>query len=298
MGSRSCGKESGVASPVEIQLQVSIDPKNQGIIQDAISFETGLTRSQAAGADLYAYEHHGAEFTAVDPGALTSFFEDVVLGRPLPLKFAASFIRLDTLFAITLFLHRDLATHPSLPAVVAEVDLVHRRGLAMYGHVDSDRSKFFRLLGALFPSTLTKAEEGERLRIAVEWIYEYVKNGALPHLGPDFPAPGIVEVGSNGFVFATTPSADTHAAWVELYRLGFLRGVLVGPEERGRRQVLASRKSVFVEFNLYRAADILNEMEHAMGEPAEWALDELWLRGPSEGTILLVSQMMAVFLRI
>lgn len=265
---------------------------------DALSFETGLTRAQAADPTLYAYEHHGKEFTATDPGALTAFYEDLILGRPLPLKFTTPSIKLDTLFAITLFLHRGLATHPAMPGLVAQVDLVHRRGLAMYGHLEPDVTRFFRLMGALFPSGLSKDEEGERLRQAVEWVHGFISNGTLPHLGPEFPQPSILNIGTNGFVLASTTSADTHAAWVELYRQGYLRGLLLGPDVHGRRQVLASRKSVFVDFNLTRAAAILNDMEQVSGEAPEWVADELWLKSPPDGTCLLASHMMEVFLRV
>lgn len=283
---------------MELPLQVLVDPKVAGYLEDTICYETGLTRAQAADPQLYAYEHHGEGFTATDPGALTSFFEDVLLGRPLPLKFATPQIRLDTLFAIALFLHRDLATHPAMPGLIANVDLVHRRGLAMYAHIEPDVTLFFRLLGALFPQKQSKGEQGDHLRAAITWIYEFVQNGTLPHLGPALPEPTLLELGSNGFVFASLSTPDLHGGWVELYRRGFLRGVLLGPSKRDRHPVLASRKSVYVDFNLSRAAEILNEMERAMGEPPEWVADELWLHGPEDGTLILVSQLVEVFVRV
>lgn len=283
---------------MEVKLEVVVDPLISGLIEGAVSYETGLTRAQVADPTLYAYEHHGKEFTATDPGALTSFFEDMILGRTVPLKFATPMIRgVDTLFAITLFLHRDLSTHPQMPGYIACVDLVHRRGLPMYAHIDPELTRFFRLLGAIFPPNQSKAEQGERLRIAVGWIYEFVTNGNLPHLGPEMPRPKILNEGTNGFVLATI-SEDLHAGWVELFRQGHLRGLLISDEKSGRRHVLASRKSVFIEFNLSRAAEILNEMERAMGEPAEWQADELWLRSPEEGTTILVSHLLEVFLRV
>lgn len=283
---------------MEVRLEVSVDPQNKGLVYDAISYETGLTRAQVCDPTAYGYDHHGPEFTGTDPGALTSLFEDTIQGRPLPIKFATARIGgVDTLFAIALFLHRDLATHPQMPGLVASVDLVHRRGLAMYGHIDLELAKFFRLLGALFPPTLSKQEQGDRLRLAVGWIYEYVANGILPHLGPPLALPKVLEVGSNGFVFAKIAD-ELHEGWVELYREGHLRGFLITDEHNGRRRVLASRKSVFIDFNLSRAAGILNEMEESMGNPPEWVADELWLHSPPDGTSILVSHLLEVFLRV
>lgn len=287
---------TGVSVSVEIQLQVVIEPV-EGLVEGAVCYETGLTRQQASDPTLYAYEHHGDDFGAADPGALSSLFEDMALGRPMPLKFVTPRIRgVDTIFAIALFLHRDLATHPQMPGIVAAVDLAHRRGVPMYGHIDHELTRFLRLLGALFPERQSRAERGERLRAAVAWVYEYVTNGNLPHLGPPMPQPTVLNVGTNGFVVATVPS-DLHAGWVELYRQGYFRGVLV-TTDRDRWSVLASRKSVYIEFNLSRAALLLNEVERAMGEPAEWVADELWLRSPPDGTTILLKDMVEIFLRV
>jgi len=283
---------------VDLPLSVTIDPSLTGLVDGAVSYETGLTRAQAADPHLYAYEHHGHEFTATDPGAFSSFYEDVILGRPMPLQFATSRIRgIDTLFAITLFLHRDLATHPAMAATVAAVDLVHRRGLPMFGHVEPDLGRFFRLLAVMFPEGLSKGEQGDRLRAVVGWIYEYITNGALPHLGAEPPSPKVLQEGSNGFVVAEV-TTDMYAGWVELFRAGHLRGVVVERERDGRRRVLASRKSVFVPFNLTRAAEILNKAERILGEEPGWTADELWLRSPEEGTLVLVSHLVEVFLRV
>lgn len=272
----------------ELSLQVLIDEKLQGLVEDAISFETGLSREQAADPSLYAYEHHGVGFTQVDPGALTSFFEDMLRGRPLPLKFATKVIGgVDTLTAITLFLHRDLCIHPQMPSFISQVELTHRLGLPAFGHVDHELARFFRMLLSLFATSLTKREEGERLQQAVSWIHDYVANGILPHLGKQWEDPEIISVGSNGFALAEIPS-DLHAGWVSLFRQGYLRGAVFAESH-----VLAGRKSVYVDFNVVRAAEALNDLEGG-----GWAADELWLHSPPNGTRLPREHIIEVLLRI
>ena len=285
---------------MEIQLQVLVDPKAKGLIEEAISFETGLTRAQAGDPLLYAYEHHGPEFTLVDPGALSSFYEDVLQGRPLPGKFVTPKINFDTVFAITLFLHRDLATHPAVPGIFASVDLAHRRGIQGLAHLPSDLANFLVALALLFEKPLSKKAEGEQLRTVVEWVYAYVSEDRLPSIGQGISAtPKILDAGTNGFVVAEDSSGLLSLAWLDLYRQGFLRGVLFGAlRAGGRRDVLASRKSVYVPFNLVRAASLLNEVEAAMGQPPGWNADELWLRSPTLGTTLDTATMMEVFLRV
>lgn len=280
-----------------LNLEVVVNPEIKGYHEGSICFETGLTRDQVSDPVLYAYDHHGEGFNQAAPGALTCLLEDILQGRPMPLKFVTPRIRLDTIFAITLFLHRDLATHPSVPGIIASVDLVHRRGLPMYGHVDSDLTRFFGLLEAMFSVLLSKKEQGAALGTAVGWIYEFVYNGNLPHLGSPIVPPTVLNVGSNGFVFAST-EGDLHAGWVELYRQGYLRGVLIGREGMDRTTALASRKSVYVDLNLSKAAEILNEMECAMGEEPFWRADEQWLSSPPGGTLLLPSQILELLIRL
>src|SRR5215831_14816074 len=101
-----------------MELNVRIESALTGPIESAVSFETGLTRRQLQ--ENIAYEHHGEDFSPDDKGALPSFFEDLLLGRPMPPTFATRSIQdVDTLVAIALFLHRDLATHPNTPGFVA-----------------------------------------------------------------------------------------------------------------------------------------------------------------------------------
>lgn len=282
-----------------VDLRVRIEPGLPAIVPDSISFETGATRAQAADPDLFVYEHHGKEFSGADPGALTSFFEDLILGRALPLSFATTGIHdVDVLTAIALFLHRDLAIHPNMPGLIAAVDLVHRRGLPALAHIEADLARFLCVLRGYFPEKgLTKREFGDRLATSVGWIRDYVMDGRLPHTGLPLTLVRILQAGTNGFVLGETtgPLLD---GWVELYRQGYLRGLLVGPDRDGRRLMLASRKSPYIAFDLPMAARLLNQMEGAMGELPEWESDGLWLKSPSDGTLILTSHAVEVLIRV
>lgn len=280
-----------------MDLQVLVNPDVSGLVEDAICFETGLTRKQAADPELYAYEHHGKEFSAVDPGALSMFYEDVILGRQMPTKFVTRSINIDTLFAITLFIHRDLATHPALPGLFASVDLAHRRGFQGFGHIDPDLTQFLLLIGTLFPKNALKQEEGKAMRSVITWIRDYITEGTSPAPGPKIPEVQILDTGTNGFVLGET-KGPLLLAWIEMFRQGYLKGVLSGPEVNGVRGVVAARKSVFVDFNLPKAASLLNEVEAAMGRDPGWKADELWLQCPDSGTCIPLAGMTEVFLRV
>jgi hypothetical protein len=283
---------------VELSFQVSIDPHLPPVVEGAVSFETGASRAQVSDPKLFAYEHHGEGFGPNDPGALTRFFEDLILGTPFPLVFATHRVGgLDTILATALFLHRDLATHPGMPGLVAAADLVHRRGHPFLGHVEPDLARFFQGLEGYFTGSFSKKELGEKLTLAVQWVREYVLEGRLPDIGPRPQPIRVLDVGTNGFVLAATdrPSIE---AWVDLYRQGFLRGVLVGPDEGDFRQVVASHKSERVTFDLGKALLHLNELEVLSGGDAEWSLDGLYLFGPPIGTTILVGHLLEVLLRV
>lgn len=283
---------------MDLEFRIRIEPRTPVIVPDTLTFEAGATRAQAADPSLYVYEHHGEEFGQTDPGALTSFFEDLILGRSLPLAFVTPTLRdLDTLFAIALFLHRDLAIAPQMPGLVAQVDLIHRRGLPMLGHVDPDLARFFRLLRAYFPVGLAQTDLGQRLTTAVGWIRSYVREGKLPSLGKPFAEATVLQRGSDGFVVAET-RGDLLEAWVSLYSQGHLRGMLVSGERGGRREVLCSRKSRYRTFDLVLAARLLNEMEVTMGEPGGWRAEGDWLWGPPGGTLILVPHLVEVLIRV
>ncbi len=281
-----------------MEFKVRVEKTASAVSADEVTFETGATLEQTLDRNTFAYEHHGEGFPPGTPGSLTRFYEDLILGRPFPLAFATRAIAdVDTLFAIALFLHRDLAIVPSTPGIVASVDMAHRLGVAGLAHIDADLAHLIRVLRVYLPEGLSKRELGERLTVSTGWIYSYMLRGELPHAGPTLDPIQILDHGSNGFVVAQTTRMLLDA-WVDVYRQGFLRGVVFSPDKDGRRLVLAARKSLFLEFDLHRAAHMLNELETVMGEAAGWEASDLWLRGPTSGTILAPSHMLEVFLRV
>lgn len=281
-----------------MNLTVRVESEFPAVVPDAVSFETGASRAQAADPDLYVYEHHGDQFGWADPGALTIFFEDLMLARPLPVTLATKKINdVDTLVAITLFLHRELVLLPAALQLVGAADLVHRRGVPALAHVDPDLSLFFRKLRIHFPKTLGKREFSDHLTTATGWIRDYLANGEIPQFMTHDDDVNVIDVGSDGFVAAST-TASLLDGWVELYRRGFTRGLLVGPPRNDRRPVLIARKGPYVPLRLEMAAHILNQAELAMGEPNGWKTDGLWLEGPEDGTLILVSDLLRVLVRV
>lgn len=278
---------------VPIQLGISLDPKAPSVLPDAITFETGATLQEVRDPATFAYNHHGPGFGDAHPGALTAFFEDLVLGRPLPTKFVSHRVEgMDTVVAMALFLHRELAVEPRTPGFVAQVDFLHRRGLTVVGHVDRDVEQMVYLL-----NDAPEGPDSEWLSRALGWVREYLLKGEVP--GAARPAQvRVIDRGTDGFVVATTEETQLLRAWIELYRCGFLRGVVFGRDQGGRRPVLISRKSAYVGLDLAKAASILNEMEAAMGEAPGWSQDGLWLAAPEPGTYILPEHLLAVLTRV
>lgn len=283
---------------IEIDLQVAIQPDASSVLPDAVTFECGSSRAEVADPSTFAYNHHGEGFGQTDPGALTSFFEDLILGRPLPLKMVTHKIQgLDTVLAMALFLQRDLAIHPRTPGLVYNVDLVHRRGLPMLGHIDRDLGGLFRFLGRLFLEDIPQREVGDRLGMAVRFVREYLTEGQLPPVDLGWAEVVVVDRGTGGFVVGRTlgPLVD---GWVELFRQGHLKGVLWGAEKKGRRSVVLARKSSWVRFDLEGAVGVLNGLEEAaMGVP-EWQLEGDWLWSPSGGSLLRPSDLLQLAVRL
>lgn len=284
--------------PSELEFRAHIDPALKGPVEGAVAFETGATIADLSNPAKLVYEHHGPEFGPLAPGALTRFYEDLILGRPMPLDFAVRVVSdIDTVMAAALFLKRDLAILPSAPGTVAAIDLVHRHGLTCLGHLESGLGRFLGLLRAYMPNRMGKKEQAEKLVRMVEWIHAYMTTGEMPHLGLNWPEVRVLDRGTGGFVLAET-QGDLLAGWVQLYRQGFLRGLLVSPAGQGRNKAAASKKSDYVALDLNKAAYLLNGLEQAMGELPEWKVEGLWLRGPSEGTLILVSHLLDVLVRV
>jgi hypothetical protein len=281
----------------KLDFEVLIDPNAPPLHPKAVTFETGARRSDVADPSLWAYEHHGEGFSPVDPGALTALFEDLVLGRPLPMTFLTHRVRdVDTLVAIAAFVFRDVVLHPRMLDLVAKVDLVHRRGFQLLGHLTSEDVRFLRLLRGYFPDGLTRREQGDRLRTALGWIRDYVLEERLPALGAALVGATELQRGSDGFVVGVTGGSLTEG-WVDLFRKGHLRGILFGPRVEGQPTALIARKSAYVALDLVLAERLLNEVEAAAGGPTGWAVAGDWLWGPVEGTRILASHIIEVLLR-
>jgi len=277
---------------IPIKLQVTIEPDLPTIVPDVVSFETGARLIDIQTTSLFCYEHHGSDFNIQSRGALTAFFEDLILGRNLPLVFATPIVRdIDTVMAITLFLRRDVALHSAMPGIVSSIEFAHRMGLPGWAHVDPDLGRLIQLIrGYGLQEGLSRQEAGDRLALSIGWLSDYVLEGKVPHVG-ESPDIEVLDTGTNGFVVAETKGSVLEA-WVEIFRLGFLRGVLFGPI------VAIARKSFFVELDLIKASHILNELERTCGGVGQWSPELHFLFGPEGGTVLTRQAIIDVLVRI
>lgn len=242
--------------PIPLTYEVVVEPGTPHPAPGAVSFRTGPTVP-----DEPTYDD------------LEPFWWDLVAGRPLPLKLVIRQVDDErTLLAVALFLHRDLAVHPRMPNVLTASAFWRVRPDWGLSHVDRDLGRFLAFLrAAVPPSGLDRRTLGERMASAVRWIREYVTEDRLPPL-PPMPMPMILDVGTNGFVVAATTLGSLKDGWLDLFRLGHLRGVLVQELPDGRRSVMVARKSEWTALNLHAAAEVFNAMEAAMGSPFTWTV--------------------------
>lgn len=279
----------------EIQFQVLVDPNSPPITDKALCFETGASRDQLGPG---VYEHHGEGFRSEDPGALTRFYEDLLLGTSYPLVFATRELRgPDTLVAMAIFMYRDLALIPETVGLVASVDLYHRWGPPLLAHVEPKLAGFLRSFSRLFPPTLSNRERGERIGVGVQWVREFLTSGVLPELSLDPPCVRVLDIGSNSFVLAETVSPSIEA-WEILFRQGHLRGVLLGQENEGLRFVMAARKHERSWSGMANASVLLNDLEALSGGDPAWACEGNYLRSPDAGSKVVPSYLLEVFLRV
>jgi hypothetical protein len=270
-------------------------------MEDELRFEVVIDRNLGPKVeDAIALGDFEGPMAYPGDDALTAFYGHLILGRPFPLKLVARDVHsVSDLIVVALFLRRDLAIHPAMPGLIAAASLVGQLKLAGLAHIDRDLARFFRLLRGYLPPGLSKNEQKTRLTTAVEWVYQYVTQGELPALPPEPGPPQVFDVGTNGFVLAqSAPRSPLENGWEELYRQGYLRGALFSPSVEERRRVLAARKSPYLTFDLRKAAAAFNEAEKAMGEPPGWEADDLWMRGPEQGTLLLISAITDILVRI
>lgn len=272
----------------ELEFKVLIDPSLDRKCQGVVAFGDFEVPDGDVGA-VYSGET-----------AVSAFYQDLVMGRPFPLTFVTREVKkVGTLVAVALFLHRDLALHPATIGLVASAEMVDRFKLVGLAHVEPDLARFFRLLTGYLPGGLARKEQQERLATAVGWVRDYIRAGALPALPHDPPPPKVIDRGTNGFVLAESPSwAQLQLGWVDLFRQGYLRGLLLGATRDERVVAMAAKKSPFLSFDLRQAQEILNEAERAMGEPAEWEMSDIWLHSPRNGTLMHPETILQVMLHI
>jgi hypothetical protein len=268
----------------ELRFQVILDPELGGDVRGVLAF--GDFQSDDPSTAIYKQT------------AVQEFYVDLILGRPFPFVFVARTLNLGTLLAIAIFMHRDLAIRPEVPGLIAAVSLTDHFGVAGLAHVDRDLARFLKFLGGYVGAAHGKKARQETLAQAVGWIRDYILRGELPGLPAEREPPRILDRGTDGFVMATCPHTDLVLGWEELFRAGFLRGVLYCQAGTDRWKVLGARKSDFLAFDLVRAAEMLNEAEAVMGEPRGWTSDGYWLSGPEDGTMLIPSAILQVLLRV
>lgn len=276
----------------KLDLYVAIDPELPSeLTTPAVAF--GEFTSNHPGVVIY---NSGGEALQ-----LAAFYVDLICGRPLPLQFVTRELKgIASLVAIALFMDRALALNPKVPALISAVELVSALQEGGLAHIDRDLARLLLFLDHYFFRTpLTKKDMEHKLAQVVDWIRVWVLEGKIPSMGKEPPPPKVLDRGTNGFVVAETAATSQMVEGVvELYRMGFLRGVLyaVGADER--TYVLAFRKSKYLQFDLQEAAGRLNGLEAARGNPEGWKVQRHFLTSPEWGTMTPRDTLTGVFLRI
>jgi hypothetical protein len=228
-----------------------------------------------------------------------AFHRDLISGKPLPLVFWTPHVDDEgTLLALALFLHRDLAIHPAIPSLLAARAFLNDFPVWGGAHIDRDLWRFLSFLRGFVPQGLSRQELGDRVSMAVGWIHDYITKGELPQMLDGFRGIKVIDRGSNGFVLAESLGQDLEGDWVELFRQGHLRGLLMGPLVGRARKMLIARKTVWSPLNLEVAGSALNELEVAMGGEPEWVTDGDRLRSPEGGSLLSVSHVFTILARV
>jgi len=226
-------------------------------------------------------------------GDLLKFYLSLISGTPLPLTLCVlSVANVSTVMALALFLHRDLAINPATLGVVSAVRLVEEAPFWGPAHIDRDLA---RLIHHTQRYLSQPNLQGESITSAIEWFRDYLRQGTLPQMGASPSPPAVHLTGSDGFVLAETAGAF-QLGWIELFRQGFLRGILIGPVRGDRRPVMLARKSPVVAFDLNLAAQTLNSMEDAMGEDVKWELKGDALT--CSGTLITIQHMLMLATRV
>lgn len=253
-----------------------------------LTFEVGLTVGEGSPraltkplVGLGQFEVKGAGAVAYLPGPdqLAKFYLDLIGGRPLAPKMVLARIEaISHLVALALFMDREVALHPRASGLVNAVTLMETMGCAGAAHCERDTEAFLRFIWKFYlgQGEGPSAEEAQRVTTALTWVREFILDGRLPAMPSPPNPPKVLDIGTNGFVVAEVRHPMLYEAVVELYRWGYLRGVVYFLSG-SRTKVLAFRKSAYLQFNLGEARIRLNGMEQAAGDPPEWIAGDLFL---------------------
>jgi hypothetical protein len=252
----------------EIQLSVTLDPLLVG------------------GEDLLDFDTLG----------LYGLWSLLVEGGPLPLTLGIRSLTPEALTGASIFLQRDLLLEEGTLALVLQVNSLSQATLAYRSHVPKD------LLYLMDNTVLTlqglqQRDLGDGLVTATQWVRDYIREGRLPQLSAKVQQPPeVLDTGTNGFVFAKGQRQGVEG----LFRIGFLRGLLLDIDSAHVKSVVLFRKTSQVGFDLELGLAALNEMERlTSGDPdLKWVLDGDQLISPVGGTVLLVSDILQLALRI
>ena len=105
----------GVSGHMDLKLEVVIDPDLPTAPEGAVLFDADPSESGPL-----VYGSHSKS-------PLSTFYEDLVAGVPMPLTFAMRRVAgAYSVVAAALFLGRDLAVLPTTPSLVYSIDLSYR----------------------------------------------------------------------------------------------------------------------------------------------------------------------------
>lgn len=227
---------------------------------------------------------------------LSRFYVDLICGRPLPLQYVTRELRgLSSVVSLALFMDRTLALHPKTQSLVSSVEMASALQESGLAHIDRDLARLFLFLDQyLFSGPLRKKDVEGKLPQVLEWVRNWILEDRLPTLSEEPPPPKVLDRGTNGFVVAETTSTKLTEGVIELYRQGHLRGVLYS-QQGETTHVLAFRKSRYLQFDLQKAAGMLNVVAKELGQPQDWEARGLLLKGSCQ---LPRDKLTEVFLRI
>ena len=253
----------------QVKLEFSVVP----------NFPRALT-VPLVGLGDFEVKHPGAvAYTGEQVPLLASLWVDLISGRPLPTRLVIKQVKnVEQLVCLSLFMDREVALSPKIPALVGSVELAKNLHAAGLAHIEPDLARLLTFLDQyLFSSNLNPKELSRKLQEALLWIRNYVLEGSLPNMPRPSDPPKILDHGTNGFVVAETRGRFVDAI-VDVYRQGFLRGILFGTA--GSSAVVCFKKSHYLRYDLEAASWRLNQIE---GGLANWVVEGLHLHNPSTG---------------